>query len=278
MNYIVAVSGGVDSVVLLDMMTQDKDAIVIVAHFEHGIRGKDSQRDAEFVRLLSEQYGVKCSIEHGNLGADASEDTARRARYEFLRRIAKENKAQIVTAHHADDVAESIAINLMRGTGWRGIAVMSATDIKRPLLTKRKRDLYDYALQHNLEWVEDETNRDNHYLRNQMRTKLAKLDDTSIVKLLSLRSAALQLRQLIESETQPFAQQSSRYFFIMIPYTIALELLRYQTNERLLTVQLERLLLSIKTARPGTLHQLGNGVSARMLTDKFIVEVAPRVV
>ncbi len=278
MKYIVAVSGGVDSVVLLDMMVRDKNADIVVAHFEHGIRGEDSERDAEFVRLLSQQYGLKCVIEHGKLGADASEDAARQARYAFLRRVANEHQARIVTAHHADDVAESIAINLLRGTGWRGLAVMNAVDIKRPLLARRKRELYDYALKHHLEWVEDATNQDQRYLRNQVRTKLAALDDGSIARLLSLRTRALELRTSIDATTRPFVQQSSRYFFIMISPDVAVEILRCMTNHRLLSAQLERLLLALKTARPGAIHQAGNGVSVHLSVNKFIVEVAPRVV
>ena len=85
MKYIVAVSGGVDSVVLLDMMSKrhnKKD--LIVAHFDHGIRGKESQDDAEFVKKLTQNYGLYYVSEEGNLSQNASEAAARDARYAFL--------------------------------------------------------------------------------------------------------------------------------------------------------------------------------------------------
>src|SRR3989344_5293986 len=116
MNYIVAVSGGVDSVVLLDMLIKQKEHNLVVAHFDHGIR-VDSDADARFVWELAKKYELSFEVRREELGDAASENTARSHRYAFLRDIAKKYSATIVTAHHADDVVETIAINLTRGTG-----------------------------------------------------------------------------------------------------------------------------------------------------------------
>ena len=117
---VVAVSGGVDSVVLLDFLVRffrNKNGQkwleenLIVAHFEHGIRGKESQEDCEFVRRLAEKDRLKFEFEHGNLGENSSEEKARNARYIFLRKIAKRENAIIFTAHHKNDLAETFALN-----------------------------------------------------------------------------------------------------------------------------------------------------------------------
>ena len=132
MRYVVAVSGGVDSVVLLHQMVQDGGSELVVAHFDHGIR-EDSDLDAQFVRELAQSYRLPCEVRREELGSGASEELARNRRYAFLREVAKKHRATIVTAHHMNDIPETIAINLTRGTGWRGLAVLGS-DVHRPLL------------------------------------------------------------------------------------------------------------------------------------------------
>jgi tRNA(Ile)-lysidine synthase len=115
-TYIVAVSGGVDSVVLLHLLSKT-DCKLVVAHFDHGIR-HNSHDDAAFVKSLAASYGLAYEEEKANLGPSASEDTARKARYAFLRRVTNTYHAKaIATAHHQDDVIETSIINILRGTG-----------------------------------------------------------------------------------------------------------------------------------------------------------------
>jgi tRNA(Ile)-lysidine synthase len=114
-KYVVAVSGGVDSVVLLDHLAGHPEYELVVAHFDHGIRD-DSREDEAFVRSLAEKYNVPFESKREDLGKQASEELARDRRYAFLRSVAGKHNAQIITAHHADDAVETIAINLLRGT------------------------------------------------------------------------------------------------------------------------------------------------------------------
>ena len=119
-TYIVAVSGGVDSIVLLDLLANQEKAKLIVAHFDHGIRN-DSRDDRMFVQDLAVRYELPFVYDVGNLGQGASEAKAREARYTFLRGVRQAAGARsIITAHHEDDVLETAILNIMRGTGRKG--------------------------------------------------------------------------------------------------------------------------------------------------------------
>lgn len=278
MKYVVAVSGGVDSVVLLDMLVSGKllkSEKLIVAHFDHGIRDT-SDADARFVETLARKCNLIYEYARVELGKHASEAEARAKRYEFLREVAKKYSATIVTAHHQDDLIETIAINLSRGTGWRGLAVLGGTEIVRPLLGYRKSELYEYALGRGLEWVEDETNASDTYLRNRLRRKLnSKLSDAKRKKLVEYWKKQLTLRAEIEAEDRKLLSGSptlSRYFFTHISEETAAELLRIGLGFAITRPQTVRLLHAIKTAKAGTVMEIGAGRTARFTTRDFIVE------
>lgn len=280
MNYVVAVSGGVDSVVLLDMLTQtSRTGKLVVAHFDHGIRA-DSAADARFVRALAEQYGLPFESRREYLGADASEALARERRYLFLNQIAQNYNAELMTAHHANDIIETMAINLTRGTGWRGLAVMDNVMIKRPLLSLSKDAIYAYALSHHLEWVEDSTNLERKYLRNRLRMYIGRdVDARKKQKVLSIWHRQCEVKKLIEVELSRLGQrgaEQSRYFLIQSDEKSAMELLRGMINQvRPVTPtrpQLERALLAIKTAQPGSVFQIGDQTQLRFTKRTFIVE------
>lgn len=256
MRYVVAVSGGVDSVVLLDMMAGRYDkSDLTVAHFDHGIRA-ESAEDAEFVRSLAKKYGLAFEMEREELGVDASEELARERRYMFLRKTAEKYDAMIMTAHHADDVVETVTINLTRGTGWRGLAVLDSPGIERPLLDMSKAELIAYAKENLLEWREDATNTDTKYLRNDLRQKLATLDDGSKETLRLYRKRQIALKGLIDEETEALVRAPySRYLLTNAPDAAALELLRgilmREMGKGATRPQLERMLLAVKTYRAG---------------------------
>jgi tRNA(Ile)-lysidine synthase len=271
-TYIVAVSGGVDSVVLLDMLARFTDHQLVVAHFDHGIR-PESADDAAFVRALAGAYGLPFETKRMELGSSSSEERARRYRYEFLRAVAEKYGGQIVTAHHADDVIETIAINLRRGTGWRGLAAMNSA-IVRPLLHLHKSNLKTYARQHGLEWREDPTNTDEKYLRNAIRRRSESLPAAHKKQLLELHKEQRIRRQQIEKEVARLVgdgPEYSRYFFTHVPKAVALECLRHVTNAALTRPQLERVLLAVKIAAAGSTYQAGGGVSLSFTTRNFTV-------
>ena len=172
-QYVVAVSGGVDSMVLLDLLRRRPDLKLTVAHFDHGIR-EESAEDRRLVESVARQHGLPFVYAEGHLGAGTSEAAAREARYEFLRRVKRAVKAKgIITAHHQDDLLETAMLNMMRGTGRRGLSPMGTIeDIHRPFLQVPKHKLIKHARDNQLVWYEDATNKDQNYRQNYVRHQL----------------------------------------------------------------------------------------------------------
>jgi tRNA(Ile)-lysidine synthetase-like protein len=284
-SYIVAVSGGVDSVALLHMLVNKviPNSKLIVAHFDHGIRS-ESAADARFVAELAAKYELSFETMREELGIKASEELARTRRYEFLRALAKKHHAKIITAHHGDDVIETIAINLIRGTGWRGLAVLDSPDIERPLLDTTKANLIAYAKQHKLEWREDVTNQDTKYLRNDLRQKLSHLDEQTHRLLQLYRNRQVVLRHQVDNESHRLINKPPylRHLFIAVPDTVAIELLRtvivHEVGTSPTRPQLGRTLHAIKVLRGGKRYEVAAGVSLRFTKTNFVVEVAAKVV
>jgi len=273
-KYVVAVSGGVDSVVLLDMLVKKSDVELVVVHFDHGIR-PDSAQDAEFVAELAKRYGLPFETKREELDSGSSEELARDRRYEFLRGVAKKHSAKLVTAHHADDVVETIAINLLRGTGWRGLAVLDS-DVVRPLTDMTKSEIIGYAQKNKLDWHEDSTNASDYYLRNRIRKQTIGLDDDTKRQLLALWVTQKSLKKQIDDEVAQLASNGpdySRYFFTHIDNTTSVEVLRGVVGGRLTRPQLIKALHAIKTSLPSKTFQAGGGVNLRFTSRNFRVEL-----
>ena len=275
-KYLIAVSGGVDSVVLLDMLAK-KHKNILVAHFDHGIR-EDSKEDAIFVRQLAVKYGVKFFTKREELGANASEEKARRARYKFLRELSEKQNATIVTAHHLDDVVETIIINMVRGTGWRGLAVLNAEDIYRPLINFEKQEIINYAKQNNLKWREDSTNSLNVYMRNIVRHKID-LNNEQKNELQILHQEQIRLAKEIKSEVTSLLKsikndnKISRYFINSIDQASAYEVIRELTKGELTPSQIDSVINAIKTQRNGTIFEASKNIKIHFTTRFFTLEL-----
>ena len=275
-KYLIAVSGGVDSVVLLDMLAK-KHENILVAHFDHGIR-EDSKEDAIFVRQLAVKYGVKFFTKREELGATASEEKARRARYKFLRELSEKQNATIVTAHHLDDVVETIIINMVRGTGWRGLAVLNAEDIYRPLINFKKQEIINYAKQNNLKWREDSTNSLNVYMRNIVRHKID-LNNEQKNELQILHQEQIRLAEEIKSEVTSLLKsikndnKISRYFINSIDQASAYEIIRELTKGELTPNQIDSVINAIKTQRNGTIFEASKNIKIHFTTRFFTLEL-----
>ena len=183
-HVLAALSGGADSVALLLLLCEARDKgflTLSAAHFEHGIRGTQSLRDAAFCADLCRGMGVPFLSESADVPAEAAktgeglETCARRLRYDFLYRAASSEGADLIAlAHHADDQAETVLMHLFRGAGSDGASGMRRLSGKlyRPLLNVRKADLISILLERNQPWREDATNRHADNPRNRLRIEV----------------------------------------------------------------------------------------------------------
>lgn len=173
-----AVSGGADSMCLLHIMCSRKNIAVACAHFNHCLRGAESDRDEQFVRRVCAELGVECFTDERDVAAYAksnsmgTEEAARKLRYDFLFAVADSWGAdRIATAHNADDNAETVILNLARGAGLKGLCGIPPVRgrIIRPLLHTTREEIEQYLAEHGLEHVEDSSNAADDYSRNRIR-------------------------------------------------------------------------------------------------------------
>ena len=176
-----AVSGGRDSVYLLHRLlewSKDLQLTVLAAHYNHCLRGEESERDAQFVSSLCQSLDVPVFMGRGDVAKYAAEnglgveEAARKLRYAFLEEIRESCGAEVIaTAHHAEDQAETMLFQLARGSGTRGLSGIPPRrgNIVRPILMTTRREIDDYLLAHGISYVEDSTNEQDGYHRNVIR-------------------------------------------------------------------------------------------------------------
>ena len=184
---IVAVSGGADSVALLDLLasTTCYSFRLIVAHLNHLLRKEASNSDEQFVKALAERYGLPCEVARVEVNKLAQtqrlslEEAGRLARYAFFEKLRQRHHAvAVAVAHHADDQAETLLLRLLRGAGTAGLASMThgtAATVIRPLLGVRREELRNHLAQRNIPFHDDASNLDRSFLRNRVRHELLPL-------------------------------------------------------------------------------------------------------
>ncbi|MBX4201619.1 tRNA lysidine(34) synthetase TilS [Candidatus Saccharibacteria bacterium] len=270
-KYVLAVSGGVDSMVLLDMLAKRPDLALVVAHFNHNIR-EDSQKDQELVQDVTNEHKLPFDLGTGQLGTNASEETARNARYTFLKQAqARHHAKAIITAHHQDDVIETAFINVIRGTDRRGLsAIVNNKEIIRPLRKVPKKQILEYAKSNKLTWREDSTNQDVDYLRNYLRLNvLTKLTPVQKRKLISNLDKVAKINYRIDKKIATISQTMDksdidRSVFAALPNQLGNELVAQYLRETSVvdfdSNTIERLSMAIKTSKPNSMHPVKQSV------------------
>lgn len=178
-HILIAISGGVDSVALAHLLIHYGRKIATRAqirllHINHGWRGAESESDARWVQELAAQWEIPLDLVSVPKGTPRTEDAARQARKRIYARLSKKYGAMVFTAHHADDVAETLIWRLFTGaasTHGGGILVQTGVEI-RPFLAIRKRTLQHYLKEEGQVWREDRTNWEGENLRSRMRNEL----------------------------------------------------------------------------------------------------------
>lgn len=196
---VAAVSGGADSVAMLFALYLLKDELHITleaAHFNHGLRGAESQRDADFVSNLCDRFGIPLhlGVAQVKAGKKGMEAAAREARYAFFETLT----GKIATAHTADDNAETVLMHLVRGTGLKGLGGITPVrgNLIRPMLEITRQEVLAFLEEYHLPRVEDSSNASDVFLRNRIRhhvMPLLKAENPRLAE--NLSAMALSLRE-----------------------------------------------------------------------------------
>jgi tRNA(Ile)-lysidine synthase len=221
---LLAVSGGVDSVVMCELCYQ-ADYKFVIAHCNFRLRDKESERDKEFVEALAKKYGVEILIKEFDTQDYAFEnkisiqEAARELRYNWFNKIIKKQELRsnpltsvngplptanwILTAHHADDNIETMLMNFFRGTGIQGLRgiLPKQEKVVRPLLLFKKAELLQFANEQHLNWVEDSSNQFDKYSRNYFRNNVIPL----------IKSIYPQVEQNLLNNLQRFGEIETLY-------------------------------------------------------------------
>ncbi len=184
-RYLVGVSGGRDSVVLLHWLLSLGYGRLVVCHFEHGLRGRAGKADAHFVARLAEKHGLSCELGSADVASISRatkrsiETTARRERLAFFERLGRRRRCStIFLGHHADDQVETFLLNLFRGSGGRGLGAMRAQsrhgslEMVRPLLGVWRVEIDRYVELERLKYRDDSSNDELQARRNRVRHKI----------------------------------------------------------------------------------------------------------
>ncbi len=215
---VVGVSGGPDSITLLECLNKYKEKLeieIIVAHINHLIR-KDSTEDEQYVENICKKMNIKCYIKRENVLNIAknekigTEEAGRKVRYKFFDEILKKEKAnKIAIAHNMNDNAETILLNLLRGTGLNGlegIQPMEYNKYIRPLINISRKEIEEYVEKNKLKPKIDYTNKENIYKRNKIRNELLpylkKINPNIVESLSRLSKIVKEENTYIKKETE----------------------------------------------------------------------------
>lgn len=217
-----AVSGGADSMCLLHMLSQRKDIGLVAAHFNHQLRGREADRDEEFVREICSRWGIPLTVGQGDVGAFSrreglsTEEAGRVLRYAFLEGAAQVEGCELIaTAHNADDNAEAMLLSLIRGTGLSGLAGIPPRrgEIVRPLLELTRSDILAYLEEHRIPHREDSSNTDEYYARNRLRAQvmpvLRELNPRMAEHMLQTARRVREADGVLEAQAQSLAAQAA---------------------------------------------------------------------
>lgn len=284
-SVLVAVSGGLDSVVLLDVLHR-LGVQVAVAHCHFGLRGEESDADEEFVRKLAKKYAVPYFAEFFDTKGFAQQEglstqmAARVLRYQWFEQLRRsQGLGYVATAHHQRDAAETILLNLTHGTGLSGLHGIPARlgRVVRPLLGAAKDDLFDYVVEKHLVWREDSSNDSTLYQRNRLRHDVLPvlrelnpaLDQTLQHTAERVRGAELLVQHLVDQTAQQARRDEDGVTYIRLS---ALSIKTSEQPEDAAQAPQTPSLQDPKAATAVLLHELLRPFHFSWLVTKEIVE------
>jgi len=281
-----AVSGGADSVALLRLLLELRKQLGIVlsvVHFNHKLRGADSDADEHFVAELARRHKLELHADSTDVAAFALkrhlslETAAREARYEFFRRLLRGGRVnRIATAHTLDDQAETVLLRIMRGAGTRGLAGIypqlsvegSQFSVIRPLLGTRRKDLEAYLRELGQDWREDASNRDLRHARNRIRHGILPRMERNLNPL--VREALAETAEIARAEEEYWEQEVTKVLPAPIRPTLKLTTLRglpLAMQRRVIRLIAESVGIRLEFRHVEEILQLASGESAALPKD-----------
>lgn len=298
-NVLVAFSGGADSVCLLYCLKSLEDKIgfkTFAAHLNHGLRGKDADRDEEFSKAFCEKIGVecktsKCDVKEYAKTHNMSEELAgREMRYSLFFNLMKEkNIEKLAVGHHLDDQAETVLMHLIRGSGIDGLSGIKykRENIIRPLLDVTKQEILDFCKEENLDFCTDLTNFETDYNRNRIRLDLIpkmREFNPSISKTLANTSKILAdeadfLEEFAEEAKRIVNNNSCKISDLLSLHPAIrrrvvrkmIEALK-NTKKDISSDYTEKVLSLAEESHTGKSVNLGGGIIARVQYDRLVIE------
>ena len=262
---VLGVSGGPDSIAMLDILRQLRDEIkfeIYVVHINHNIRGKDADEDEEYVKKYCENYNIKCFSKKIDVPTIAqnekigTEEAGRKVRYEYFDEILqKTNSNKIGIAHNKNDKVETIIMHLLRGSGvsgLRGIEPIRENKFIKPLIECDRQEIEKYCKENNLQPRIDKTNFENEYTRNKIRNivipYIKNEFNPNIIKTLN------RLSEIIKEEDEYVQSKTEKIFkeILLTNEKNKIELDPRKFNDQEKVIQKNLILLAIKKVKGST--------------------------
>ena len=297
---LVALSGGADSTALLlsmhALLLEGKIRGLFAAHLNHGIRGESALRDQRFCEALCERLSIPLATEKANVPAYAKEhgqsleQAAREVRYDFLRRAKTCFGASVIaTAHHRGDQAETLLLNLIRGSGTTGLGGMKPRNgaVIRPMLHASREEILAFLAEHGETFCEDETNAENSATRNRIRNELLPMLRTinpAIAQTLCKTAELLAQDEALLGEMSAQAEATilrgdglNRAALAKLPQPIASRIVRMRLFHLIGAVSEAdiRRVLALANAQTGTMIELAGGNAAWVDSEALLIGVYP---
>ena len=267
--YVIAVSGGIDSMSLLDLLIKNNYNIV-VAYVNHNMR-KDTYKDEELVENICRKNNIRLEKIKFNYSKDSNfHDEAHNFRYNFFKKICKKyNTNNIITAHHGDDLIETILIKIFRGSNLYGYSGFEKIETKdnytyyKPLLEYSKEDIKEYARKNNIEYLEDSTNLEDHYLRNRIRHHILPLikKETNINKFIEYSNILKESFNYIRNKSKQIVNNLTLDEFLKQDDIIKKDIINYlfeQYNIKSNNNKINDILKILENNKPNPYYNIGN--------------------
>lgn len=293
-RYLLGLSGGADSVCLFHLLKEDNYTFS-VAHINHGIRGSEADRDEEFCRMLAEENGIEFHLLRADVPAIAREsgksleEAARRVRYDFFDRIMREEEIPVLlTAHNADDNAETLLLSLTRGCSPSGacginpLRPLAYGEVQRPLLGYSKEEIVKFCHENSYPFVTDSTNSDISYPRNRVRRnilpELGEINPEFLAAFARFTEAQRKDSEYLSAEAEKYASEPNCDTLASLPCPIAsraLSIAAYRAGADPEAVHIEGM-LDLARKKNGSLS-LPGGIIASCTNGKIVFSPECRV-